>query len=354
MRRRTGTAYCTRSSDLFKLRRVVARCVALFFVALAASVARAAFAAEPAPGYIHVRSAPGVTIKLDGKFKGVVENEEGLVIRDVAAGVHALYAFLNGHEDQLAMVTVEPAAIAVLKLRPFQPMPEHKLLDATVKTGSVWVEAIAVNATVDSKKLGWKKIPLEGEPFVAANVPAGQHKLTFCNPEKCIDYRANVKADDILALVVDFGINNIQDVTATKKNSWARLKDACAGARSSCETSCNVELALSPRARPASCEALSPASPALASFASAVEIAAPLEPPCVPLAGDRKGWLTIRTTPAASLFVRDAKLGETPLSRVELPAGCVELRARALEGDREKTLRVEVEPDQITVYAIEL
>lgn len=333
---------------------MVARCVALLFAALAADVA---YAAEPTPGYIHVRTAPGVNIKLDGKFKGVVENDEGLVIRDVSAGVHALYAFLNGHEDQLAMVTVEPAAIAVLKLRPFQPMPEHKLLggaDEKVKSGSIWVEAIAVNATIDSKKLGWKKIPLDGEPFVAANVPAGQHKLTFCNPEKCIDYRANVKADDVLALVVDFGVNNIQDVTATKKSSWARLKDACAGERSFCATSCNVELALSPRARSASCESLSPTLPVMASLASAVEISSPLEPPCVPLAGDRKGWLTIRTTPSASLFVRDTKLGETPLQRVELPAGCVELRARSLEGDREKTLRVDVEPDQVTVYAIEL
>ncbi|MGR5503922.1 hypothetical protein ACQKP3_24735, partial [Vibrio sp. DNB22_10_4] len=88
-------------------------------------------------GYIHVRAAPGVGIKLDGKLKGVVDSEEGLVLRDVPAGMHALHAFLNGHEDQHAVVSVEPAAVAVLKLRPFQPIPEHKLLDAAAKSGSV-------------------------------------------------------------------------------------------------------------------------------------------------------------------------------------------------------------------------
>lgn len=336
---------------------MLARCVGVAVFAAAISFSARVSSAEPAPGYIHVRTTAGVSIKLDGKLKGVVENDEGFVIRDVPAGVHSVYAFMNGHEDQHAMIDVQPGAIAVVKLRPFQPVPEHKMLDAPsdarVKSGSLWVEAIAVHATIDSKQLGWKKIPLDGEPFVAANVPAGQHKITFCNPEKCMDYRANVKANDVLALVVDFGVSNIQDVTTTKKSQWARLRDACSVDRALCPSACNVELALAPNARSPACDVLGEQILATVTPVSAVEVSAVVTPPCVPIAGDKHGWLTIRTTPSAALFYGSRKLGDTPLSRVDLPAGCVELRAVSA-GGLEKMLRVDLEADQVVVYAIEL
>jgi hypothetical protein len=217
------------------------------------------------------------------------------------------------------------------------------------------IESLAASSTIDSKKLGWKKIALDGEPFVAANVPAGEQKLTFCNPDKCMDFRVRVRERDVTALLVDFAASSVLDVSLLRKNQWARWRDACEkGAdRPSCQRACNTDVALSPLARSTACEAIGvplqePAPSTLVDIAGAFEI------PCTANAGGRRGWLTIKTEPYSELFVGEKTLGTTPISRVELPAGCVEIKAVSREKNLEKVLRVEVEPDQVTVYSVQL
>jgi hypothetical protein len=312
---------------------------------------------SPSTGFIHVRAAVGAQVKLDGKLKGVIDSDEGLVLREIAPGVHQLHAFLTGHEDQHLVLNVEAGTVSLAYFRPFQPVPEHRLLNGpaeSIKTGALWIEAIAHAATVDSKKLGWKKIALNGEPFVAANVPEGEHKITFCNPEKCIDYRAKIRSGDTLALMVDFGMSNIHNVSSLRKNQWTRAKEACSSGadRAACMRACNVDAAFSPNGRSLSCES---AGAALEADTLAVNVAmTSLTPPCEPLGGGKKGAVTITTTPPAELFLGSVSLGETPLSRVQLPAGCVEVRAVAHDKRTEKTIRLEVDPEQVTVYMLEL
>lgn len=324
---------------------------AFFVVALSA---RADF---PEDGFIHVRAAIGAQIKLDGKLLGTIESAEGLVLREVPAGVHQLHAFLTGHEDQHLLLNVEAATVALAHLRPFQPVPEHRLLNgkaSAVKTGSLWVEAISSAATIDSKKLGWKKIPLDGEAFVAANIPEGETKLTFCNPEKCIDYRTTIRSEQTVALIVDFGMSNIHNISLLRKNQWARLEDACTkGDRASCARACNVDLAFAPSSRSASCESAGLPKDAAETLAVNVSLTS-ITPPCELLAGGKKGLVTINTTTPAELFLGEVSLGETPLNRVQLPAGCVEVRAVSLDSRANKTVRLEVDPSQMTVYMFDL
>ena len=65
------------------------------------------------------------------------------------------------------------------------------------------------------------------------------------------------------------------------------------------------------------------------------------------------GWVTIATTPYSTIYHGDHKLGETPIAKKHLPAGCVQLRAETTQGQT-RTFTVKVEPNLVRVYRIEL
>jgi hypothetical protein len=62
--------------------------------------------------------------------------------------------------------------------------------------------------------------------------------------------------------------------------------------------------------------------------------------------------LTIDTRPPSQIFYRGRKLGETPLPKYPLPAGCIELQAKS--PDKSKTFRVRIEPNGVAVYRVQL
>lgn len=73
---------------------------------------------------------------------------------------------------------------------------------------------------------------------------------------------------------------------------------------------------------------------------------------CAPDPGLPKGFLTIDTRPPSQIFYRGRKLGETPLPKYPLPAGCIELQAKS--PDKSKTFRVRIEPNGVAVYRVQL
>ncbi|MBI4819906.1 MAG: hypothetical protein HY791_26770 [Deltaproteobacteria bacterium] len=62
---------------------------------------------------------------------------------------------------------------------------------------------------------------------------------------------------------------------------------------------------------------------------------------CVLLFDAEPGFITINTEPHSVVYFGDRKLGETPLARVKLPAGCMVLTARNAEYETRKVIRVE-------------
>lgn len=65
------------------------------------------------------------------------------------------------------------------------------------------------------------------------------------------------------------------------------------------------------------------------------------------------GYVTIDTHPYSRIFWGERELGETPLSKKRLPAGCVELKAVTFDGKARK-VKVEVEPNVIRVYRFKI
>ncbi|MEM1026316.1 MAG: serine/threonine-protein kinase [Myxococcota bacterium] len=64
------------------------------------------------------------------------------------------------------------------------------------------------------------------------------------------------------------------------------------------------------------------------------------------------GYLTIDTRPHSVIFWRDRRLGETPISKAKVPAGCLELRAESASGT--KTLKVRIEPNKVSIFRTKL
>lgn len=61
------------------------------------------------------------------------------------------------------------------------------------------------------------------------------------------------------------------------------------------------------------------------------------------------GYVTINTKPYSTIFWDGRKLGETPVSRIRLPSGCVTLTAKTKSGG-EHTFQVKVEPNKVNIY----
>ncbi|MFO0727611.1 MAG: protein kinase [Myxococcota bacterium] len=72
---------------------------------------------------------------------------------------------------------------------------------------------------------------------------------------------------------------------------------------------------------------------------------------CRPTEGAAPGYLTLATRPPAEVFFEGRSLGETPLARVKLPAGCLEIVAKA-EG-RQKVVKLLVHSNVTTRYSFE-
>ncbi|MGF1509966.1 MAG: protein kinase [Myxococcota bacterium] len=74
--------------------------------------------------------------------------------------------------------------------------------------------------------------------------------------------------------------------------------------------------------------------------------------PCAPNPALPQGYLTITTEPHSEIFLDGRRLGETPLSRIQVPSGCLQLEART-DGAR-KRFKIVIEPNIVSAYRVPL
>jgi hypothetical protein len=174
--------------------------------------------------------------------------------------------------------------------------------------------------------------------------------MTFCNSVKCMDYTAGIPANDVLSLLIDFDPGQIHDVTKEHKATWAGWRDACEknADREACRRACDIDSALTGNVHAPSCERFA------YDAVRPVEAATSLTPPCARLEGVRPGFVSVTTKPGAEVYVGQRKLGSTPIAKLEVPAGCVELRLINKAAGVDRTYRVEVEPDHTSIVKLDL
>jgi hypothetical protein len=174
-------------------------------------------------GFVQVKTQAGVEVLLDDA-RAVAEDEYGVTFRDVAPGIHTLVARRSGFHEQRALIAVEPASVTVHRLAPWRPKSQRAAGRATLI-----LQTLPVDATVSAPTLGLTKHPKGDAPLVLQGVPAGTHKLTFCNDYKCIDHRVEVPGKEIISLLVDFDPGQVRDESVAFRSHLARLTEGCLG-----------------------------------------------------------------------------------------------------------------------------
>ncbi len=69
-----------------------------------------------------------------------------------------------------------------------------------------------------------------------------------------------------------------------------------------------------------------------------------------------EGWVTLATTPLSRVFLKGRDIGETPLHKIRVPAGCVKLKVvYTKDGEKkEKWLPLKVKPNVTNKFPIRL
>lgn len=75
---------------------------------------------------------------------------------------------------------------------------------------------------------------------------------------------------------------------------------------------------------------------------------------CFAVATGDPGYLTIDTIPWSEIYVNGVRRGTTPASRIELPAGCVSVRAVNPATNASVVRTVTIRPNAVAIYQLEL
>lgn len=199
-------------------------------------------------GHVQVKAAAGVEVQIDER-RGTSEDDHGVTFREISPGAHTLQAHRPGYVSQHALIWVHAGEVTVHRLAPWQKQVP------SLGTGAIIIQTLPVDATVSAQSLGYNKILKSDAPVVLPRVPAGRHKLTFCTEYKCIDYRAEVEAQDVVSLLVDFEPGEVHDVSTTFISQVRTLTQDCLRQRDTnvCKQAC--ALATSVRRESPACEA---------------------------------------------------------------------------------------------------
>lgn len=319
-------------------------------------VAVLAVTAAPATGYLQVKVGQGVTVEVERVATQVSDGGDGVLFRGLREGRYWVTSRREGYEPQRTSVDVVAGTVVVHRPLAWQPIPTNVLLEEPKRgVGALIVQTFPVDATVDAKRLGWRKIEKGSAPFIASNVPAGTHRITFCNTYKCIDYRAKIQPNRLLSIIVDFDPGVIEDVSALHRTQLAEWRRRCLdGDDQLCKRACDLDVALSPGRRSVACESDidTPILAADTDAATIVPVSRTLSPPCVASAGPASE-VTLETDGAYDVFYGDRRLGNGPTIVAMLPEGCVELRTVSGKLGVDERVRLQIDSEQSKRYRVE-
>lgn len=328
---------------------------ALSFVVLAAITLTAPAVASP-KGYLQVKAGQGISVELEGVATRVSDGGDGVLFRGLDARRYWVTARRQGYEPQRASIDVVHGSVVVHHLQTWQPLPTGvEKPDASKGVGALIVQTFPVEATVDAKRLGWRKLVKGDGPFIASNIPAGTHRITFCNTYKCIDYRAKIEPNRLLSILVDFDPGEIEDVSDLHRQQLVEWRRLCAdGEVHLCKQACDLDAALSPGRKSVACEQLDEKPEALAHKVPVEDeyTSASRPAPCI-FDESHITEVTLETSDYYEVYLEERLLGRGPQLVAALPMGCVELRAVNEKLGIDRRVRVDVDPDVSRHYRVD-
>lgn len=302
-------------------------------------------------GHLQIESPDLTQVHLNKRPMGTTDETGQLLLRGLSSGPHRVHLLRPGFSPQGALVFVEPGGVAV-----YQPqvwIPDQKLRGNAVLA----VDTLPWQTTISSSSLGFSKIEKGPKTFVARGLSKGRHKLTFCTEHMCMDYNAQLRAGQVVKLLVDFNPGSVENASDAISESWRRAKKQCLAEkeRTACLEACEYTASFFPTRNEPACDTLRGAlQPRLSkrkvSNPKPVAISKPTNVPCVKNASGGFGFVSIKAKLGTKLFVGSKYLGEAPLTKHRFPAGCVEIRVVQPKEKTDRTIQVEVKRNQLSVF----
>jgi hypothetical protein len=286
---------------------------ALILLSFAPEARAEAPVVRPELGHLFVRCPADVRVFVDGIFRGVTTEEYGgLIVRDLTPGYHLLSVAKKGFRTHEDFVLVGPHTVIEQQLQPFDPEEPggpRALADVSAprpqsKVGGLVVQSIPRDILIDSPALSLTHVAKTTDEW-SAELVQGVYEIQFSAAGKKLRQAVRIEHDRDLFLMVDFDEGRVFEVRAFPER---RLEPPTREALQEGPSTCRVLHGLSP------------------------------------------GYITLDSKPWAEVLFQGMKLGETPLANATLPAGCVELQLRDPTSQKERTVRVWVEPNASRIY----
>ncbi|MCA0447305.1 MAG: PEGA domain-containing protein [Bacteroidetes bacterium] len=149
--------------------------------------------------YIQIQSAPGISVFVDGEFKGITSADVGgLIVENVATGERKLKFVKTGFAPQEETITLKKGQVFNYKVKPFRPaikISETGKTDEgnmTLKTGTLVIQSLPTEISFSIPDLQIATSKTKDE-WKAEEVPEGRYLIKFTWNKKTIEFTAEIK-----------------------------------------------------------------------------------------------------------------------------------------------------------------
>jgi hypothetical protein len=142
--------------------------------------------AQSQTSHIQVVSEPGISIYLDGQFKGITSTDlGGLIIQNIFSGQHTIKVVKEGYLPQEEIITVKPSEVFTYQVnKNFVPSiriteqgnKENQAI--SIKKGNLKFQSLPIGINISIPSLQIYKDKTQDE-WLAEQIPEGTYMVTF-------------------------------------------------------------------------------------------------------------------------------------------------------------------------------
>lgn len=167
--------------------------------------------------YIEVKAEPGISVFMDGLFKGKTSSDiGGLIIENISPSSHAIKVLKDGFNPQEERISVKTGEVYTYNVRPF--IPKLKITETgntgqqeiDLKVGKLKIQSLPVSITISIPSLGVNYNKSQDECNVE-EVPVGSYAATFKGMNKSLTNTIEIKHNQLTQLFVNMVSGKIEN-----------------------------------------------------------------------------------------------------------------------------------------------
>ncbi len=203
-------------------------------------------------GALQVLAPRGVVAEVDAVRSARAQDDHGVLMRDLAPGLHRLKIKRRGYEPQHSVVRITAGQVTVWSPQPWRRSRHRTDHDAAQRPprpplGALMIQTLPVHATIKAKSLGWDASEHDKRAGpVLVTAPAGRHRVSVCNDYVCVDADVQVNPETLASLFVDLDRGEVRDFSASHQALWRQRRTRCATTGRDCMKACAWDLAFAP------------------------------------------------------------------------------------------------------------